>query len=64
MSVQFKVPDMACSACADTIAQAVKQVDAQAQVETDLTTKTVTIATQQPAEDLKKAIVDAGYTVE
>lgn len=64
MSVQFKVADMACSACANTIAHAVKQVDAQAKVETDLTAKTVTVATQQSVEDIKKAIVDAGYTVE
>lgn len=64
MSVQLKVSDMACSACANTITQAVKQVDAIAQVETDLTAKTVTIATDKPVEDIKQAIVAAGYTVE
>jgi copper chaperone len=64
MNVQLKVPDMACSACANAISQAVKQVDTHAQVETDLTTKIVTITTQQPLEDLKQAIVAAGYTVE
>jgi copper chaperone len=64
MSVQLKVSDMACSACANTITQAVKQVDANAEVEADLTAKTVTIATQQPLEAIKQAIVAAGYTVE
>ncbi|MGB3236673.1 MAG: heavy-metal-associated domain-containing protein [Geitlerinemataceae cyanobacterium] len=64
MSVQLKVPDMACSACANTIDQAVKQVDANAKVEADVTAKTVTIETQQPVEAIKKAIVAAGYTVD
>lgn len=64
MSVQLKVSDMACSACANTITQAVKQVDANAEVEADLNAKTVTIATQQPLEAIKQAIVAAGYTVE
>lgn len=62
--MQLKVSDMACSACANTITQAVKQVDANAEVEADLTAKTVTIATQQPLEAIKQAIVAAGYTVD
>lgn len=64
MSVQLKVSDMACSACANSITQAVKQIDAQAEVATDLTAKTVTIATAKPLEEIKQAIVAAGYTVD
>jgi copper chaperone len=64
MSVQLKVSDMACSACANTITQAVKQVDANAEIDADLTAKIVKIETQQPLETIKQAIVAAGYTVE
>ncbi|MBP0001340.1 MAG: heavy-metal-associated domain-containing protein [Cyanobacteria bacterium SID2] len=62
--LEFKVPDMACSACVETITKAVCQIDASAKVQTDLDRKTVSIESQQPEETVKAAIVDAGYTVE
>jgi len=57
------VPDMACSACVNTITQAVQALDATATVQADVTAKTVAIEAQAEAEALTQAIVQAGYTV-
>lgn len=62
--MEFKVPDMACSACVNTIKEAIAQLDKEAVVRTDLDSKQVSIETQQPEETVKQAIVEAGYTVE
>ncbi|MBW4465321.1 MAG: heavy-metal-associated domain-containing protein [Pegethrix bostrychoides GSE-TBD4-15B] len=64
MTLQFKVPDMACAACATTITSAVTAVDPAAKVAADPQTKQVNIETQQPEATVKQAIVAAGYTVE
>ncbi len=63
-TLQLKVPSMACSACADTITKAVKEVDPSAKVEADPTTKAVNIETQVHDVEVKKAIAAAGYPVE
>ncbi|GAC1471791.1 MAG: hypothetical protein NVS2B14_17910 [Chamaesiphon sp.] len=63
MTLNFKVPSMACSACANTITDAVKKIDSSAQVEADLKTKTVSIKTQEPETVIKKVISAAGYPV-
>lgn len=62
--MEFKVPDMACSACANTITEAVTKLDANAEVKADLDSKLVAIETQKPEDDVKKAIVEAGYTID
>ncbi|MDX2244833.1 MAG: heavy-metal-associated domain-containing protein [Leptolyngbyaceae cyanobacterium bins.302] len=64
MTLQFKVPNMACSACSDTITKAVAAIDPTAKVEADPKTKLVTIDTQEPETTVKQAIAAAGYTVE
>jgi len=64
MTLQFKVPNMACSACSDTITQAIQAVDAAANVQADPKTKLVNIETQASAAAVKEAIVGAGYLVE
>ena len=63
MTLQSKVPTMACSACLNTIAQAVKTLDPAAAVEADLKTKLVTIQTVKPETEVKSAIETAGYPV-
>lgn len=63
MTLQLTVPNMACSACVTTIANAVKEIDATATVEADPKTKLVNIETQQTETAIKGAIVAAGYTV-
>ncbi|AFY69282.1 heavy metal transport/detoxification protein [Thalassoporum mexicanum PCC 7367] len=64
MNLNLKVPDMACSACAETITNAIVAIDSSAQITADLTTKEVSIETQHPEADIRTAIISAGYTVE
>lgn len=61
MSIQLKVPKMACSACANTITKAVQAVDSAATVEADIKTKLVTIQTVKPESEVRKAIASVGY---
>ena len=63
MTLNFKVPDLACSACVATITQAVTAVDTAATVNADPKTKQVTIETQHPEAAIKGAITSAGYTI-
>jgi copper chaperone len=64
MTLQFKVPNMACSACSNTITKAVIALDPTANVQADPKTKLVSIATQASEATVKEAIAAAGYTVE
>lgn len=63
MTLQFKVPDMACSACSKTITNAIKEIDADAQVNADPKTKLVQVETQAPETRVIEAVSSAGYTV-
>jgi copper chaperone len=65
MTLQFTISDMACSACVETIAQAIAAIDPTAKVEADLKTKRVNVETQKPELEVmvKQAIAAAGYTV-
>ena len=61
MTIQFKVPDMACDACAKTITQAILALDSQATIKADSQTKQVTVETQASESSVKEAIAAAGY---
>jgi copper chaperone len=61
--MQLNVSNMACSACAETITQAVLALDSTAKVNADLQTKQVSIETQVTEDLVKQAIATAGYTV-
>ncbi|MBD2772095.1 heavy-metal-associated domain-containing protein [Iningainema tapete] len=63
MTLQLKVSNMACSACGETIAKAVKAVDPAATVQANPKTKLVSIETQASEAIVKQAITDAGYSV-
>lgn len=63
MTLQLTVPNMACSACGDTITTAIKSIDPTATVTTDPKTKLVSVETQASEASIKQAITDAGYTV-
>lgn len=64
MTLQFKVPNMACSACSETITKAIQAVDPTANVQADPKTKLVNIETQAAENAIKEAVTAAGYTVE
>lgn len=63
MTLQLTVPNMACSACGETITKAIQAVDPNATVETDPKTKQVKVETQVPETVVAEAITAAGYTV-
>lgn len=63
MTFQLTVPDMACSACVETISEAIAAIDPAAKVEADTKTKQVNVETQKPELEIKQAIVAAGYTI-
>ncbi|MBH8551228.1 heavy-metal-associated domain-containing protein [Nostocaceae cyanobacterium CENA357] len=61
MTLQLTVPNMACSACANNITNAVKTIDASAIVQADPATKLVSVDTQASATAIKDALAAAGY---
>lgn len=62
MTIQLKVPDMACGACSETITKAVLAVDPKASVKADPKTKQVTVETQASESSVREAISAAGYS--
>lgn len=63
MTLELTVPNMACSACSETITKAVQALDSTATVQADLKTKQISIETQTSETTIKQAITAAGYTV-
>jgi copper chaperone len=61
MTLQLKVPNLACGACINTVTKAIQSVDVTAKVEADAKTKTVNIETQHSEVEIKEAIARAGY---
>jgi copper chaperone len=61
--LQLKVPSMDCSACGDTITNAVMVIDSSATVHTDPKNKQVNIQTQAFETAIKNAVEAAGYPV-
>lgn len=62
MTLQLTVSNMACSACSETITQAVKAIDPTATVSADPKTKLVNVKTQASESVIRQAITDAGYS--
>lgn len=57
----LKVPKMTCGHCASTVTTAIKTVDADANVDIDLTKQQVTIKSHADADTLTAVLVEAGY---
>ncbi|MEM7554000.1 MAG: heavy-metal-associated domain-containing protein [Cyanobacteria bacterium P01_A01_bin.84] len=64
MTLQLKVPGIACSACVNTVTKAIKSVDAIASVEADIVTKMLTIQTEVSEEKIREVLDKAGYPVD
>ena len=60
--IQFQVNDMTCGHCAATITKAVKAVDSAAEVNIDLATHRVQVASRAEAGVVQAAIREAGYS--
>lgn len=61
MTIQLKVPNMACSACGKNITKAVHEIDPIAEVQTDPETKQVTVESNASESSVREAIAAAGY---
>lgn len=60
--LRYQVEDMSCGHCVQAITQAVRRVDAGAEVNVDLAAKSVEVVTKAESEAVAAAIRDAGYT--
>ena len=61
MTIKLKVPNIACSACVNTVTKAIHSVDANATVEADTKTKIVNVQSQHSVDKIKEVIAEAGY---
>ncbi len=59
---KIHVPDMSCGHCSNAITQALKALDAAAEVQVDLETKLVSVTTTAQEAAVRAAIAGAGYT--
>ena len=62
--LQFTVPDMDCQGCVSSITAAIKRLDSRAAISADLETKHVAVGAKAEPEDIRRAIEDAGFTVQ
>lgn len=61
--IEFKVQGMTCGGCARGVTNALHGVDADALVNVDLPSKTVSVNSTADAQLLKQAIEKAGFAV-
>ena len=60
---ELKVDGMTCSGCATSVKRALQALDATANVDVDLPSKTVKVETTVRLGAVKAAVEDAGYDV-
>jgi copper chaperone len=63
MEYRFDVQGMTCGHCARAVTEAVKRVDAAAQVQVDLTAGQVDVKSDTAREPIAAAIREEGYKV-
>ncbi|SIT47192.1 Copper chaperone CopZ [Paraburkholderia ribeironis] len=63
MTIELKVEGMSCQHCVAAVTNAIREHDAAAQVQVDLSSGRVVVESMQPLDALKAAIDEAGYTV-
>ena len=63
MSIEFKVEGMSCQHCVAAVTRAIREQDAGAQVQVDLSAGKVAVQSGASVDTLKAAIDEAGYTV-
>lgn len=61
--ITLNVPSIACEVCAKTITTAIKNIDSEAEVKIDVDTKIVQVNTNQTLDIIRKAIIEAGHTI-
>jgi copper chaperone len=63
MNQTFQVTGMTCGHCEKAVTRAIKQVDPAAEIAIDRAQNKVYVQSEQPREDLAKAIAEEGYSV-
>lgn len=59
--IEFQLPDMTCSHCANRVTQTLKLTDPACQVSVDLKAQTVQVQSTDDRQTLADALTDAGY---
>jgi copper chaperone len=62
--IELHLPDMSCGHCVRSITEVVRRLDPQAQVQTDLATRTARFETQADEQALRRALDEEGYPAE
>lgn len=63
MNQTFNVQGMTCGHCEKAVTRAIRQLDPQAEVRIDRAQNRVDVHSEQPREELARAIAEEGYTV-
>ncbi len=64
MTFKLKVPDIACQGCADAITESLLTLEPSAKIQVDVPAKMVTVESTASLENIKQAIISAGYKIE
>lgn len=59
--IYFHIPDMTCGGCARSISAAIRALDAEARVETDIPARRIGVDSRESRSALAAAIREAGY---
>jgi copper chaperone len=60
---ELKVEGMSCGHCVNAVTKSVQAIDAAAKVEVDLPQQKVLVSSSASLDNIKAAVVDAGYEV-
>lgn len=59
--MQFQIDNMTCDGCVRSLTRAITRLDAAAEVNADLATKKVSVASERPQAEIVAALTDAGF---
>lgn len=59
--IEFHLPDMTCGHCESVVRKTLSLVDDEAQIQVDLPQQRVRIDSEASADELARALSDAGY---
>lgn len=59
--LKLSVPEMSCGHCVATISNAIRRIDPEARIESDLQARSISIDSRESADHLREAIRVAGY---
>jgi copper chaperone len=60
---ELQVEGMSCGHCVSAVTKSVQAIDASAKVDIDLAQQKVRVATSAPLDEIKSAVIEAGYPV-